>query len=395
MPGQKTDLVNTIPLLNSSKTSISRAWRRALPILLMMLLSTPYARADFSDAVDAYNRGDYEVAFQEWLLYAAENDSRALYNLGQMYRLGRGVDQNLLIAQQYYRRASALGHVGAHGNLGSMFFSKDPPDFQQALYHWRIAARGGHARSQYLLGIQYFNGEQMAQDLVRAYAWVTLASEAGLTEAADAAASMEPYLEDGQITEAKHLASTLMAPGVVVARVDDQQASGPSDAPDSAADDAGSAAAPVAIESSGAVLDEAEIASRISEAADQDIAAADSAGDQAEIQGTEGSLQIRNEESISPSLGNPTQAVEQEDGRFRVQVASFRSADTAESHWGRLAGEHSDLLAGQSHRVAVAELGEKGTFYRLQIGSFATHSAAQSFCGTLQTQQVDCFVARP
>lgn len=395
MPGQRTDLVRTIPLANSMKTSAFWAWCQALPILLVVLLSAVSARADFSDAVDAYNRGEYEVAFQEWLLYAAENDSRALYNLGQMYRLGRGVDQNLLIAQQYYRRASALGHIGAHGNLGSMFFSKDPPDFEQALYHWRIAARGGHARSQYLLGIQYFNGEQMAQDLVQAYAWVTLASDAGLTEATDAAASMEPYLEDGQITEAKHLASTLMTPGVIVARVDQQQSSGPSDAPDSTADAAGPAAAPEAIESSGSVLDEAEIASRLSETAEQDESLQNSVGDQASAPGSEVSLPNRNENSISPSSGNPTGEVDQDAGRFRVQVASFRSADAAESHWGNLSGEHSDLLAGQSHGIAAAELGEKGTFYRLQVGSFATHAAAQSFCGSLQSQQLDCFVARP
>lgn len=376
MPGQQTDLVNAIAVHNGLRSTAYRALLLALPMALAVLIAASTARADFSDAVDAYNRGDYEDAFQEWLLYAAENDSRALYNLGQMYRLGRGVDQNLLIAQQYYRRASALGHVGAHGNLGSMFFSKDPPDFQQALYHWRIAARGGHARSQYLLGIQYFNGEQMSQDLVQAYAWVTLASDAGLTEAAEAAASMEPYLEEGQITEARHLASTLMAPGVVVARVDQQQSSGQSDAPDSAAESAGIAAAPEAIEASGAVRDEAEIASLAAE-------------------GSRESLQIRNEAEISPASGDPTSPVEQEAGRFRVQVASYRNAETAESHWDSIRGKHGDLLSEQSHRVAVAELGDKGTFYRLQVGSFATHAAAQSFCGDLMSRDVDCFVARP
>lgn len=391
MPSQETFRVKIKSLQNGPRNA-AFLWL-ALPAVVAVFLSASVARADFSDAVDAYNRGDYEAAFQEWLLYAAENDSRALYNLGQMYRLGRGVDQNLLIAQQYYRRASALGHIGAHGNLGSMFFSKQPPDFEQALYHWRIAARGGHARSQYLLGIQYFNGEQMAQDLVQAYAWVTLASEAGLTEAAEAAASMEPYLEGGQIAEAKHLASTLMAPGVVVASVAPGQSSGPSDAPDSATQTAGPTAAPDAIESSGALLGEVEDARPSAESDPSNRV--DEVGEQAAGQDADLSLQVRNETAIAPSSGDATAPVQQDSGRFRVQVASFRNSEGAETLWGALNAKHADLLSGQSYIVSSADLGEKGTFYRLYVGSFATRAAAQSLCSDLQSRAVDCFVALP
>ena len=395
MPGQKTDIVRTIPIETSMRTPAVWICWLSLRVVLAVFLSTSTVQADFNDAEDAYNRGDYEVAFQEWLLYAAENDSRALYNLGQMYRLGRGVDQNILIAKQYYRRAAALGHIGAHGNLGSMFFSKNPPDFEQAFYHWQIAARGGHARSQYLLGIQYFNGGVTGQNLVLAYAWVTLASNAGLTEAAEAAASMKPLLGEGQIAEVKYLVSTLMAPGVVVARIDQQQPSGPSDAPDNKAAVAGPVVTPEVIESFGSVLGEAEIASRISEVSEQKEASQSLAADPTLAKESEGPYQTQNENLISRALENSAAEVGQDVGRFRVQVAAFRSPNAAETHWGNLTSRHSDLLVEKSHRIAVAELGEKGTLYRLQVGIFATLARARLFCGTLKSLQLDCFVVLP
>ena len=53
------------------------------------LLAASAAKADVKDGVDAYNAGDYKKAIDEWMPAAAKNDPAALFNLGQVYRLGR------------------------------------------------------------------------------------------------------------------------------------------------------------------------------------------------------------------------------------------------------------------------------------------------------------------
>ena len=61
--------------------------------LLTALAAAP-ALADVKTGVDAWSRGDYAVAVREWEGPAAAGDPDAMFNLGQAYRLGRGVVVN-------------------------------------------------------------------------------------------------------------------------------------------------------------------------------------------------------------------------------------------------------------------------------------------------------------
>jgi hypothetical protein len=51
-----------------------------LALLFFCLIGGQTARADFAAGIEAYTQGDYRTALDEWLPYAAENDSRALFN---------------------------------------------------------------------------------------------------------------------------------------------------------------------------------------------------------------------------------------------------------------------------------------------------------------------------
>jgi len=79
---------------------------------------------------------------------------------------------------------------------------------------------------------------------------------------------------------------------------------------------------------------------------------------------------------------------------FRVQFASARSEDGAESEWRKLQGRQSELLGGLNLRVVRADLGDKGVWYRARIGPFSDRTGAGELCDSLKKVGVDCFVAK-
>ena len=76
-----------------------------------------------------------------------------------------------------------------------------------------------------------------------------------------------------------------------------------------------------------------------------------------------------------------------------VQVSSATSEVAAWETWKKMQGTHK-VLNGQKANVVKAELGAKGTFYRVRLGNFADQSAAKSACGKLKSGGVPCFVSK-
>lgn len=168
-----------------------------------LALAAP-ALADVKDGVDAWSRGDYAAAVREWQAPADKGDPDAMFNLGQAYRLGLGVTADATKAEYYYARAAEAGHVRAADTYGLILFQTGRT--QQALPYVEAAARRGDPRSQYLLGVSYFNGEIVSKDWVKAYALLTLANSQSLPQAASAIAQMDQYIPMEQRQQAAGLA---------------------------------------------------------------------------------------------------------------------------------------------------------------------------------------------
>ena len=122
---------------------------------LSAALAAP-ALADVKDGVDAWSRGDYKGAIAQWQAPAQAGDPDAMFNLGQAYRLGRGVPVDLDKAEQYYAKAADKGHIQAADIYGLMLFQRGQR--QVALPYIKSAAERGDPRSEYLLGIALFYG---------------------------------------------------------------------------------------------------------------------------------------------------------------------------------------------------------------------------------------------
>ncbi|HEY7807491.1 MAG TPA: SPOR domain-containing protein [Croceibacterium sp.] len=174
---------------------------------LAALLSATAAWADVKAGVEAWSRGDYAAAVHEWQGPAAVGDADAMFNLGQAYRLGRGVPQDSAKAEELYARAAAKGHLQAADTYGLMLFQDGR--HQAALPYLKDAVRRGDPRAEYLLGIAQFNGDTVPKDWVRAYALVTLANQHSLPQAAAALAQMDQYIPLEQRQQAQGIAVQL------------------------------------------------------------------------------------------------------------------------------------------------------------------------------------------
>ncbi|MDI4662842.1 SPOR domain-containing protein [Xanthobacter autotrophicus] len=79
-------------------------------------------------------------------------------------------------------------------------------------------------------------------------------------------------------------------------------------------------------------------------------------------------------------------------GAYVVQVASQRSEADAMGSWRALQTKYPNLLGNYRATVKKADLGDKGIYYRAQVGPFATRDQANELCQSLRAQGGDCVV---
>ena len=179
-----------------------------MSLLLLTFLFPVPTWADFQAGIDANNREDYATALREWRPLAEQGDALAQYNLGVLYRKGRGVPQDDVQARQWYAKAAAQGQAKAQFNLGTLYFNGEgvPKDYQQALRWFRLAADQGEAVAQTKIAIMYDDGQGVPHDIVQAYKWYSLAATNGDKPAAELRDTTAKQMTPAQIAEAQKLA---------------------------------------------------------------------------------------------------------------------------------------------------------------------------------------------
>ncbi|RYD82740.1 MAG: sel1 repeat family protein, partial [Sphingomonadales bacterium] len=163
--------------------------------LIASLAARP-ALADVKAGVDAWAAGDYPKAVAEWRGPAAAGNPDAQFNLGQAYKLGRGVAADNAAAIEWYKKAAVAGHEQAQATLGLQLFQGGQRD--EAMIWLKKAAEQGEPRAQYVVGTAYFNGDSLPKDWSRAYALMTRANAAGIGAAKTSLTQMEQLLSDPQ-----------------------------------------------------------------------------------------------------------------------------------------------------------------------------------------------------
>jgi TPR repeat protein len=64
--------------------------------------------ADFQDGLNAYDKQDYDAAFEEWQPLAKQGNADAQNNLGTMYANGKGVVLLHILAQLLFDTKTQL-----------------------------------------------------------------------------------------------------------------------------------------------------------------------------------------------------------------------------------------------------------------------------------------------
>lgn len=81
-------------------------------------------------------------------------------------------------------------------------------------------------------------------------------------------------------------------------------------------------------------------------------------------------------------------------GAYVLQIGAYKSQADANAAWAAYKAKHAALLAGYSPDVKQADLGAKGTWYRLRVAGFSDREVATALCARLKGDGGACILAK-
>ncbi len=314
-------------------TLIHAGWRALAAAVVLALAATPI-KGDVRAGIEAYRNGEFKTALKEFRGDAKAGNRRAQYSLGVMLLKGTGVEKNVEAALKWHLRSADQGYAAAQHGLGVMYYRGDgvAKDHDEAATWFRKAAEQGFAQAQLNLGVMYFAGHGLPKDGAEVVKWITLAAAEGLAEAQFRLGTM---YEKGLIFRADKFEAARWY----------------------------EMAAKQGHEKSRAAL----VATKLA-------ATSPAAGSET---GAENTVP----KPTATSATGPVHATVATGPAWRVQLASFRSAEEAEMAWRRLKQRLPELLGGLKAATFEANLGpERGIYHRLTAGPLDSRTAAQALC---------------
>lgn len=160
--------------------------------VLLVAAAAPVSAQSVKAGIEAWQRADYAGAVAIWRPLAEKGDADAAFNLGQAYRLGRGVPTSLSAAKTWLERAANADHVDAQATLGLLLFQNG--DQAEGLKWLKMAAEKGEPRALLVYGTALFNGDGVTQNPILGYAYVSRSAAQGLAPAKQTLAELDRIL---------------------------------------------------------------------------------------------------------------------------------------------------------------------------------------------------------
>jgi cell division septation protein DedD len=307
----------------------------------LAIAAAPLSAQSVKAGIDAWQKGDFSSAVAIWRPLAERGSADAQFNLGQAYRLGKGVPINLSQSQNWLERAADQGHVDAETTLGLMLFQNGDKD--SGLKWLKMAADQGDPRAQLVYGTALFNGDGVTQNPVLGYALVARSAAQGLGPAKQTLSQLN-NLVSAQDRKKGAAIADVMAKRAGAGAVSTKKIA---------------KAAPKVTKPVEAKTASAEPPKKAPAAAKPEPAPSGS-----------------RPASIASSASAAT-------GAWRIQLGAFSERANAESLYRKVSG--SGALSGRQPFYVTA-----GPVTRLQVGPFESKASAQSACSALHGQA--CFV---
>jgi len=347
----------------------------------MSVATAGIASADGRAGYEAWQRGDFETAIKNWRPLAIAGDGEAQYNMGQAYRLGRGVPVDLRQAEDWFRKSAMQNNVQGKAAYGIVMFQNGKR--AEALPYLEDAAGHGNPNAQYIFGTILFNGELVARDYPRAYAMMTRASASGIQAASSALVRMDQVIPLPERSR-----------GLALARAFELAESKP--ALPSAGPDIG--APPVVVRRpSGPVrttaLPPSEPAGLPSAPVDVDprpvpVPVRVATPKPPVVKTPVVKAPVVKAPVVKAPVVKPPVAVAA-GGAWRVQLGAFSNANGASALWNGLKGRVGALAPFQPLIVRA------GSITRLQTGPVASRAAADRLCASVKAAGQACVAVAP
>jgi hypothetical protein len=330
------------------------------------LISAPLSAQSVEQGIDAWRQGDFANAVAIWRPLAEAGDADAQFNLGQAYRLGRGLPTNVAESKAWFERAAAQGHVDAETTLGLLLFQTGD---QAAGLKWlKVAAEQDEPRALLVYGTALYNGDGVTQDPVLGYAYVRRAAAQGLAPAKETLAQLDSIMSAQDRKSGAAMAESLgknagtanfggtKAPVIGDPKPPKQKPAKPP-ATQTASGETPKTAAPVTIAQTAAAQPTPVKATKVARAPKATAIASP----------------VEASKKAPPKPAAPAAASTPAKGAWRIQLGAFSQKANAEALYRRLAG--SAALAGRKPFYVAT-----GAITRLQVGPFESKAAAEAAC---------------
>ncbi len=317
--------------------------------LLATAFVAPVGAASVKDGVDAWQRGEFTSAVAIWRPLANAGDPDAAFDLGQAYKLGRGVPADLAKARDLYGKAAKAGHREGAANYGLLLFRTGQ---RAAAMPWIMkASEAGDPRAQYVYATALYNGDFVPRNWPKAYALMSRAAGAGLPQATTNLAIIDEAVSADERRKGIELAQQIES--LPLPPINRRLVNVPADSPARDVSTAGLGA--LAISRPAPTRPAPPLPAK-------------------------------------PASGEPAPHMlmfAAKAGRWQVQLGAYGSQNGAKAAWTMINGKTPRL------RNLTPSYEKAGVLIRLRAGPLADHGSAQQACAAIRSTGSACFPVAP
>ena len=390
-----------------------RSTRRGRPAAAAPSTPTP-PPASVRQGVEYWRAGKWDDAVKMWQPFAEKGDADAMFNMGQAWKLGRGVAMDKGVAQDWYRRAAVKGHLPAQANLGILLFQAG--EKADAVRWLKSAADKGEMRAQYVLGIVHWNGDGAAKSMPLAYAYLVRAAAQGLPEATKALNELSQAIQPLDRANGWQIATSLagnsgvppqfqsgIQPPVLTAITTPPPAlvlggatvatAAAAENPQPGGNSITAALNEAALKATGGEADAG--AGDVEDTGPKPAPVPQKQADAAPVRGPDRPAEkpaekpperpAAKEAPVKDAKAAPKPPPPKETG-WRIQLGSYPSQKSAQAAWTKLAAANKRDTRGLKPNIS-----RYGGMWRLQVGPFETKAEATTGCRNLEIGKNGCF----